>query len=195
MSHTCPGCSKSYMWRGIAGLSMSVIGILITRPQRHRPGSRRLGGSWESCKVQAANQGDNATLLRLAEPMLNQATSNAQEFWGTSRNPGIRVSQSDNQILTLLASFVCMQITRMFVSRCGQQEGLYQRLLKMPQPVGGRTIKQGGKLVHPTGTSISKYRRNQISRTADSRQGMGGTILKIRKGHNSAPNIFLMPAS
>jgi hypothetical protein len=83
---------------------MSVIGILITRPQRHRPGSRRLGGSWESCKVQAANQGDNATLLRLAEPMLNQATSTAQEFRGASRKPGIRVSQSDNQILTLLAS-------------------------------------------------------------------------------------------
>jgi hypothetical protein len=80
--------------------SMSVISILITRPQRHRPGSRRLGGSWESCKVQAANQGDNATLLRMAEPLLNQ-------------------------------------IARLLVGRFGQQEGLYHRLLKMPQPVGG----------------------------------------------------------
>jgi hypothetical protein len=41
-------------------------------PKRNRLGSRRLGGSWESCKVQAANQGDNATLLRLAEHKLNQ---------------------------------------------------------------------------------------------------------------------------
>jgi hypothetical protein len=82
-------------------------------------------------------------------------------------------NQSDNQIIAPLTALVCQQMTRACVGKSGQQEGLYQRHLKMPQPVGGRTIKQERKLVHPTGTSISKYRRNQVFHIADSRQGMG----------------------
>jgi hypothetical protein len=100
-------------------------------------------------------------------------TSTAREFRGTSRKHVIHVSQSDNQILAPLTALVCKKIARACVGESGQQEGLYQRLLKMPQPVGGRTIKQGRKLVHPTGTSISKYRRNQVFHITDSRQGMG----------------------
>jgi hypothetical protein len=73
---------------------------LITRPQRHRPGSRILGGSWESCKVQAANQGDNVTLLRIAEPLLNQATSTAREIRGKRGKPSIRVSRGDSAFYT-----------------------------------------------------------------------------------------------
>jgi hypothetical protein len=176
--------------------SQKIGAFLLRSPKRHRPGSRRLGGSWESCKVQAANQGDNATLLRMAEHKLNQVTSTAQEFRGASRKPGIRVNRGENQMLTLLASFVYQKIVRMFVSRCGQQEGLYQRLLKMPQPVGGRTIKHGGKLVHPTGTSISKYRRNQVFHIADSRQGMGANDpFPLKLWRVTSPTLLLLYGS
>jgi hypothetical protein len=34
-------------------------------------------------------------------------------------------------------------------------------------------MKLGGKLVHPAGTSISKYRRNEVFYIAYGRQGIG----------------------
>jgi hypothetical protein len=58
----------------------------------------------------AAIEGGSTRIHLLANSELTQVkqntTSTAREFRGTSRKPGIRVNQGDNQILSLLTSFV-----------------------------------------------------------------------------------------
>jgi hypothetical protein len=82
-----PWCGKNYStgWRW-------VNSDIEVAPKRHRPGSRRLR-SGDSQEAQAAIQGDNTTLLRLAEPMLNQITLTTREFRGERGNPGIRAGR------------------------------------------------------------------------------------------------------
>ena len=79
-------------------------------------------------------------------------------------------------------------------NKSGRKEGLLQRLLKMSQSVGGVNSGDFDTGVHPTGTSILKYRRNQIFCTADCGQRRGGSILQEHTAQHSAPSEFLIQA-
>jgi len=59
--------------------------------------------------------------------------------------------------------------------------GVPSTTFKKDVPVrwGSELTRVGEGAVHPTGTSLFKYRRNQIFCIADSRQGRGGAILSV----------------
>ena len=115
------------------------------------------------------------------DPDQGSITPTAREFRGKRGKPSICISQSDGSILTTLTALVCQQSTTNRVGKSGQKEGLFQRLLKMSQSVGGVNSGDFDTGVHPTGTSIFKYRRNQIFCTADCKQKGPGRVHSLER--------------